>query len=296
MINIRSFRISYKLEVLNAFTFLIYKSAKVHNVRLTALFKNTQTLKFRSRLYGPFPSSKKSHFQNEAKCETFVVKMIFICIIIKNHFHINGLALSLALKVRFFGTRKWPKAFFTAVHSRPQSPSILGHVVVTIKPVAKGWQWLPSIIITITWLEIQKDTKRIEIHQSQTMTFWTLWSKRLFPKRSAKIIDGSKGRKRILAFKIKIRVRGVFEKSSNHSCLYFMFYYKARMAQQEKQLWQRCLIYDLTGNNAIERISTYKILGVFIDSDLKWNSHVDYIYTAISRRVVGKSDRDNPER
>ena len=54
---------------------------------------------------GPFPSSKKSHFQNEAKCETFVVKMSFICIIIENHFHINGFALSLVLKVRFFGTR-----------------------------------------------------------------------------------------------------------------------------------------------------------------------------------------------
>ena len=26
----------------------------------------------------------------------------------KNHFHINGFALSLALKVRLFGTRKWP--------------------------------------------------------------------------------------------------------------------------------------------------------------------------------------------
>ena len=34
----------------------------------------------------PFPSSKKSRFQNEAKCETFFVKMSFICIIIKNHF------------------------------------------------------------------------------------------------------------------------------------------------------------------------------------------------------------------
>ena len=55
----------------------------------------------------PFPSSKKFRFQNEAKCETFVVKMSFICIIIKDHFHINGFALSLALKVRFFGTRKW---------------------------------------------------------------------------------------------------------------------------------------------------------------------------------------------
>ena len=56
----------------------------------------------------PFPSSKKSHFQNEAKCETFVLKMSFICIIIENHFHINGFPLSLVLKVRFFGTRKWP--------------------------------------------------------------------------------------------------------------------------------------------------------------------------------------------
>ena len=57
------------------------------------------------------PSSKKSHFQNEAKCEAFVVKMSFICIIIKNHFHINGFALSLVLKVRFFGTRKWPNQY-----------------------------------------------------------------------------------------------------------------------------------------------------------------------------------------
>ena len=62
----------------------------------------------RTQVNRPFPSSKKSHFQNESKCETFVVKMSFICIIIKNHFHINGFALSLTLKVRFFGTRKWP--------------------------------------------------------------------------------------------------------------------------------------------------------------------------------------------
>ena len=65
-------------------------------------------LRWSQNINRPFPSSKKSHFQNEAKCEIFVVKMSFICIIIKNHFHINGFALSLALKVRFFGTRKWP--------------------------------------------------------------------------------------------------------------------------------------------------------------------------------------------
>ena len=68
----------------------------------------TELVNLRSWCNRPFPSSKKSHSQNEAKCETFVVKMSFICIIIKNHFHINSFALSLALKVRFFGTRKWP--------------------------------------------------------------------------------------------------------------------------------------------------------------------------------------------
>ena len=47
-----------------------------------------------------FPSSLITHFQNEAKCRTFLVKMIFICIRIKNQFHINSFALSLALKQR----------------------------------------------------------------------------------------------------------------------------------------------------------------------------------------------------
>ena len=46
----------------------------------------------------PFPSSRNSHFQNEAECETFVVKMSSICMRIKNHFHSNSFALSLALK------------------------------------------------------------------------------------------------------------------------------------------------------------------------------------------------------
>ena len=66
---------------------------------------------------GHFRVPKNLHFQNEAKCETFVVKMSFICIIIENHFPINGFALSLVLKVRFFGTRKWPieVAFFKEI-------------------------------------------------------------------------------------------------------------------------------------------------------------------------------------
>ena len=56
----------------------------------------------------PFPSSKAFHFQNEAKYETFVVKMSYICVRIKNHFHINGFAICLALKQRLGVTQKWP--------------------------------------------------------------------------------------------------------------------------------------------------------------------------------------------
>ena len=55
----------------------------------------------------PLPSSKNPHFQNEAKCTTFLVKMSFICRRMKNHFHIKGWALNLVLIQRPGGTRKW---------------------------------------------------------------------------------------------------------------------------------------------------------------------------------------------
>ena len=38
----------------------------------------------------PRPSSKNSRFQNEARCTTFLVKMTFICMRMKNDFHIHG--------------------------------------------------------------------------------------------------------------------------------------------------------------------------------------------------------------
>ena len=56
----------------------------------------------------PFPSSKKSHFQSEAKCAAIDMKMNFNYDANKTHFQNKGFALSLVLKVRFFGTRKWP--------------------------------------------------------------------------------------------------------------------------------------------------------------------------------------------
>ena len=36
------------------------------------------------------PRSKNPHFQNEARCTTFLVKMSFICKRMKNDFHIKG--------------------------------------------------------------------------------------------------------------------------------------------------------------------------------------------------------------
>ena len=41
----------------------------------------------------PLPSSKNSHFQNEAECTTFPVKTSFICMRMKIHLHIKGWVL-----------------------------------------------------------------------------------------------------------------------------------------------------------------------------------------------------------
>ena len=105
----------------------------------------------------PFPSSKKSHFQNEAKCETFVVKMSFICIIIKTHFHINGFALSLALKVRFYGTRKWPNSRSCFQVSRTEKTG-RKEFLTALKCLnwKKSSQQLPSCVIATRDLQFCK--------------------------------------------------------------------------------------------------------------------------------------------
>ena len=57
---------------------------------------------------GPFPSSPGPLYQNEVKCSAFDMEMIFHSHANKTHFHKKGCALGLILKVRVFGTRKWP--------------------------------------------------------------------------------------------------------------------------------------------------------------------------------------------
>ena len=72
----------------------------------------------------PLSSSKNPHFQNEARCTTFLVKMSFTCMRMKNHFHIKGWTLNLVLIQRLGGTRKWPIRWprgFGALNAIPRS-------------------------------------------------------------------------------------------------------------------------------------------------------------------------------
>ena len=56
----------------------------------------------------PFPSSPGPLFQNEGWCSAFDMEIIFHSHANKTHFHKKGCAPSFILKVRVFGTRKWP--------------------------------------------------------------------------------------------------------------------------------------------------------------------------------------------
>ena len=58
--------------------------------------------------YRPFLSYPKPLFQSEANCKAIDVKMIFYSHANVTHFHYKGFVLSLVLKVKGFGTRKWP--------------------------------------------------------------------------------------------------------------------------------------------------------------------------------------------
>ena len=57
----------------------------------------------RNRHNKPPPSFKNPHFQNEAKCTTFLAKISFIYMRMRNNFHIKGLAVNLVLIKRRWG-------------------------------------------------------------------------------------------------------------------------------------------------------------------------------------------------
>ena len=65
----------------------------------------------------PFPGSPGPLFQNEGRCSAFDMEIIFHSHANKTHFHKKGCALGLILKVRVFGTQKWPILFLDSRES-----------------------------------------------------------------------------------------------------------------------------------------------------------------------------------
>ena len=59
----------------------------------------------------PGPSSPGPLFQNEGRCSAFDMGITFHSHANNTHFHKKGCAPGLILKVRVFGTRKWPIDF-----------------------------------------------------------------------------------------------------------------------------------------------------------------------------------------
>ena len=54
-------------------------------------------------------------YQNEVKCSAFDIEMTLHSHSNKTHFHKKGCALGLILKVRVFGTQKWPIVQFDGI-------------------------------------------------------------------------------------------------------------------------------------------------------------------------------------
>ena len=70
----------------------------------------------------------------------------------KTHFHNKGFALSLILKVRFFGTRKWPISYFTLGTSVDIPLPI---TYVTVLDIFKLWHFITKTEISTIRYEIK---------------------------------------------------------------------------------------------------------------------------------------------
>ena len=77
------------------------------DTQLSITTVKTSQLNFKHGRSDNYVWVKNPHFQNEAKCTTFLVKMSFICMKVKSHFHTKGCALNLVLIQRPGVTRKW---------------------------------------------------------------------------------------------------------------------------------------------------------------------------------------------
>ena len=116
-------RLKYEISALVSQTsFLEETSGGVAKCRLFAKSVRT-TFAVRRRTLAwdfnrPFPSSPGPLNQNEVKCSAIDMQMIFHSHANKTRFHKKGCALGLILKVRVFGTQKWPICYHKHLSSR----------------------------------------------------------------------------------------------------------------------------------------------------------------------------------
>ena len=92
--------------------------------------------------YRPLPGSKNPHFQNEVKCTTFLVKISFICMRMKNLLHIKGWALNLVLIQRRGETRNWPIGQFLFPVSNNSPRSLCGSFLGPVLLVSKSGEFI----------------------------------------------------------------------------------------------------------------------------------------------------------
>ena len=100
----------------------------------------------------PFLSSQNPHFQKEAKCTTFLMKMSFICVRMKSHFHIKGWSLILVLIQGPGGTKKWP-IVDTASLCDCQYRKL---------------QWIPFLVKSMDYLKVSTNSFPSECNLEQT--------------------------------------------------------------------------------------------------------------------------------
>ena len=101
----------------------------------------------------PSPSCKNPHFLNDGKCKAFLVIMISFCMRIKNGLHINGFALSLALKQRLEATRKWPNIAYWFSLSELDSESNIScgatYSQMRIKPAEDSSRYSVFVVVVV---------------------------------------------------------------------------------------------------------------------------------------------------
>ena len=127
----------------------------------------------------PFSSSKKSHFQSEAKCEAIDVKMIFNYDANKTHFHNKGFALSLVLQSEI----SWNSEMAYSVYRKTTAKAWNWHqrwlwgnwTRSSVWNIPSGKTGLPLQMFRCSWKFSAETTKKVMFHLLSNRIFQNLF-------------------------------------------------------------------------------------------------------------------------